>query len=250
MRCCVSSAVCADASNPVIVYCDIRRPSPKHEPERRIRERGRSTPVARVVHRLREDVRERLMLVRNDDQDADDEHDADHVPPGRDHVQPRRDPDVEHVDDHRSEQERRVEDVRRHVERRTEPVVHVRRVVEPEVEEHLREDREAVADRRRDRDLADQVEPARRPAPARASELRRPVVEAACRRVRRSDLGHAERDERAHEPDEQPAPGDCDRAAVLEGDGVRGQAPREDRDDREADGEVAEPPMARKSSCA
>ena len=31
------------------------------------------------------------------------------------------------------------------------------------------------------------------------------------------------------------------RAAVLEGDRVRGQAPREDRDDREADGEVAEP---------
>ena len=26
---CVSSAVCADASNPVIVYCDISRPSPK-----------------------------------------------------------------------------------------------------------------------------------------------------------------------------------------------------------------------------
>ncbi len=41
--------------------------------------------------------------------------------------------------------------------------------------------------------------------------------------------------------DEQPAPRDRDRAAVLERDGVRGQAPREDRDDREADGEVAEP---------
>ena len=133
------------------------------------------------------------------------------------------------------------EDVGRHVERRAEPVVHVRRVVEPEVEEHLREDREAVADRRRDRDLADQVEPARRPAPARAPELRRPVVEAARRRVRRRDLGHAECDERAHQPDEQPAPRDGDRAAVLEGDRVRGQAPREDRDDREADGEVAEP---------
>ena len=26
---CVSSAMCADASNPVIVYCDIRSPSPK-----------------------------------------------------------------------------------------------------------------------------------------------------------------------------------------------------------------------------
>ena len=25
---CVSSAICAEASNPVIVYCDIRKPSP------------------------------------------------------------------------------------------------------------------------------------------------------------------------------------------------------------------------------
>ena len=218
-----------------------QEPEPEDEPERRIGERGRSTPVARVVHGLREDVRERLMLIGNDDEDADDEHDADHVPPGGDHVQPRRQPDVEHVDDHRSEQERRVEDVRRHVERRAEPVVHVRRVVEPVVEEHLREDCEAVTDRRSDRDLPDEVEPARRPAPARAAELRRPVVEAARRRVGRCDLGHAERDEGAHEADEEPAPRDGHWPAVLEGDRVRGQAPREDRDDREGDGEVAEP---------
>ena len=165
-------------------------------------------------------------------EDADNKADADHVPAGGDRVQPRRDPDLEQVDHHSREQDAAY----RHVD-----VLLRVRVVEPEVEEHLREDREAVADRRRDRDLADQVEPARRPAPARAPELRRPVVEAACRWVRRSDLGHAECDERAHEPNQQPAPRDCDRAAVLEGDGVRGQAPREDRDDREADGEVPEP---------
>ena len=115
------------------------------------------------------------------------------------------------------------------------------RVVEPVVEEHGAEGREPVADRGRDRDLADQVEPAGEPAPGRAAELRRPVVEAAGGRVGRGDLGHRERDDRAHEADEQPAPRDGDRAALLEGDVVRGQAAREDRDDREADREVLEP---------
>ena len=86
----VSSAVCADASNPVIVYWDIRSPSPKTNQNAGLENEVVPSPVARVVHRLREDVRERLMLIGNDDEDADDEHDADHVPPGGDHVQPRR----------------------------------------------------------------------------------------------------------------------------------------------------------------
>ena len=181
------------------------------------------------------------MLIGNDDQDADDDDHANHVPPRRDHVQARRDLDVEQVDHDRREQEGGVEDVRRHVERRAEPVVHVLRVAEPEVEEHLREDREPVADRCGNGDLADQVEPSGRPTPAGAAELRGPVVKAARGGVRRSDLGHGERDDRAHEADEQPTPGHRDRTAVLEGDRVRGQAPREDRDDREADSEVSEP---------
>ena len=115
------------------------------------------------------------------------------------------------------------------------------RVVEPVVEEHGAERREPVADRRRDGDLADQVEPAREPTPGRAAELRGPVVEAAGGRVGGCDLGHRERDDRAHEPDEQPAPRHRDRAALVEGDVVRRQAAREDRDDREADREVLEP---------
>src|SRR5262249_28225847 len=40
----------------------------------------------------------------------------------------------------------------------------------------------------------------------------------------------------------QPAPRDRDRAAALEGDVVRGEAAREDRDDREADREVLKSP--------
>src|SRR5262249_48597732 len=103
-----------------------------------------------------------------------------------------------------------------------------------------REGREAVADRRCDGDLADQVEPTGGPAPARAAELGGPVVEAARRRERRGDLGHRERDDGGEETDQQPAPRDRDRAAALEGDVVRGEAAREDRDDREADREVLE----------
>src|SRR5262249_48335492 len=50
-----------------------------------------------------------------------------------------------------------------------------------------------------------------------------------------------ERDDRREEADQKPAPGDCDRAATLERDVVRGQTTREDRDDREGDSEVLEP---------
>src|SRR5262249_19875441 len=78
------------------------------------------------------------------------------------------------------------------------------------------------------------------PAPRRAAELRRPVVEAAGRRIRRGDLAQRERDDRAGQADEQPAPRDRDRAALVEADRVRGEAPRKDRDDREGDGEVLE----------
>src|SRR5713101_4607841 len=40
--------------------------------------------------------------------------------------------------------------------------------------------------------------------------------------------------------DDQPAPRDRDRPALVEGDAVRRQASRQDRDDRERDGEVLE----------
>ena len=90
---CVSSAMCADASKPVIVYWAISRPSPKTYQNDDARER-RCVPPPQpgVVDRLREDVRERLVLVGDDDQDDDDDHDPDHVPVRGDRVQHRRDP--------------------------------------------------------------------------------------------------------------------------------------------------------------
>ena len=115
------------------------------------------------------------------------------------------------------------------------------RVVEPEVQKRRPERREAVADRCGDGDLPDEVEPAGEPAPRGRPELRGPVVETPGRRVRRRDLGHREGDDRAHEADDEPAPGDRDRPALPERDVVRGQTAGEDRDDREADREVLEP---------
>ena len=84
----VSSAVCADASNPVIVYCASSMPSPSTSRNVEL-DTGRSAPEARVVDGLREHVRERLVPVGDDDQDRDDDDDTDHVPPGGDHVQAR-----------------------------------------------------------------------------------------------------------------------------------------------------------------
>ena len=44
---CVSSAMCADASKPVIVYWDISRPETEHEPEHGVREVvGAASPPA------------------------------------------------------------------------------------------------------------------------------------------------------------------------------------------------------------
>ena len=217
-----------------------QHPEPKHEEEREA-EGSRSVSEARIVDRLREDVRERLMVVGDDDQDPDDDHDSGHVPPRGDHVQPRRQPDVQEVDQSRRREEERVEDVSRGIERRAEPVVHVFGVREPEVEEGLPKERKPVSDRRSDCDLTDEVEPPGRPAPAWATELRRPVVQPTGRRIGGGDFRHGQRDDGRHEADKQPAVGHPHRAAVLEADVVRGQAPRKDRDDRERDREVAEP---------
>src|ERR1019366_7108779 len=78
--------------------------------------------------------------------------------------------------------------------------------------------------------------------PVLAAELRRPVVETTGRRVARADFRHREADDDDHDSDERPADVHVDRAAVEHGDAVRGQAPRQDRDDRERDSEVGEAP--------
>ena len=162
---------------------------------------------ARVVDRFAEHVAERLVVVGHDEERQHDHDHADDVPPRRDHVEHRGDAHVEDVDQHRDRHHDRV-----HEEDRVAGV----RVPEDQVEERRREDREAVADGGRDGDLPDQVEPAGEPAPAGAAELRGPVVEPACRGVRRCDLGHRECDDDAEAADDQPAPGHGDRVRPTE----------------------------------
>ena len=55
---CVSSAMCAEASNPVIVYCAIARPGQEDVPEHRRRERAAAAAEPGLVDRLREHVPE------------------------------------------------------------------------------------------------------------------------------------------------------------------------------------------------
>ena len=121
------------------------------------------------------------------------------------------------------------------------PVVRVAvAAVRDQVEPRRHEDRAAEADRGCHGDLPDEVEPAGEPAPGRGcrasttSSTGRPRSD----RSRRSRPAPARRS--AEAADEQPAPRDRDRAALVEADRVRGEAPGEDRDDREGDGEVLE----------
>ena len=96
----------------------------------------------------------------------------------------------------------------------------------------------AVVDRGGDRDEPDEVEPAGEPAPGGAAELGRPPVDAARGRIGRHELGHAEADDQDGDRDQRPAPGDRDRPAVVPRLPVGGEAPGQDRDDRERDREV------------
>src|SRR5665213_3092344 len=84
--------------------------------------------------------------------------------------------------------------------------------------------------------LAQEVEPAGEPAPGRrvvTAELGGPVVETACSRVARANLGHGEADDR--DEDAYQGPTDChdDRAAGIHAVLVEGQTARQDRDDGE-----------------
>ena len=124
--------------------------------------------------------------------------------------------------------------------------VHDAEVDAPEVEQRGDERRAAVVDRGDDGDEPDEVEPAGEPAPGGAAELARPPVDAARGRIRRDELGHAERDQQDHAGDQRPADRDRDRAAVVPRLAVGREAAGQDRDDRERDREVREPaPRAR-----
>ena len=160
-----------------------------------------------------------------------DQQHAAHVPPGRDVVDLRQEARAEHVDEPVQGDDHGVGE---------EDVALRERVVEPQVHERRDERRRPEVDRRSDGDLADEVEPAGEPAPPGTAQARRPVVEAAGRRIGRGDLAHRERDEDAEAADEQPAPRDRDRPTPADGDVVRRQAAGQDGDDGERDGEVRE----------
>src|SRR5439155_19106858 len=84
------------------------------------------------------------------------------------------------------------------------------------------------------------VEPARKPAPACATELRRPPVRATRGRKCGSQLRHRQRDEEDEGAEDRPPPRDRGWPAAAPGEGEVREAPREDRDDRERDREVRE----------
>ena len=118
-----------------------------------------------------------------------------------------------------------------------------RRQAELQLEQCVQEERRAEVDACGDRDLAQEVEPAGEPGPRRSvarRELGRPVVESARGRIARAHLGHREPDEQRHHADQRPAPDDQGRPTGVHAVAVQRQAPRENRDDGERDGEVRE----------
>ena len=171
------------------------------------------------------------------EQDDDDDRHADQMPPDRDVVEQGHQSDAVGV-----QQALREEDDGQEADGvpRRQPVG----LVGPLRQEGRDRVGAAETDAGRHGDLPQQVEPAGEPRPDRGAvagrALGRPVVQAAGRRVGRADLAHREADEDHDHADEQPAPVHDRRAAVEQAELVDGQAARQDRDDREGDGEVAE----------
>ena len=83
----VSSAMCAEASKPVIVYCAISRPVANTYQKIGLEKFISGLPKPEAFDRLAEDVAERLVVVRDGQQHDHDEDDARDVPVGRDRVQ-------------------------------------------------------------------------------------------------------------------------------------------------------------------
>ena len=182
-----------------------------------------------------EQRREARVLVGDEHEDEHHDEHPEHVPPHADVVEERDQANAERVQQAVKDQHDGVDldqddlggdDVERHVQ------------------EPAEDGGESEVDAGRDRDLAEHVEPSREPRPRGSvalRELRRPVVQTAGRRVARAHLAHRERDERDHEADERPPVGRVDRATDRHPEPEQGEAPRQDRDDRERDGEVREP---------
>ena len=111
---------------------------------------------------------------------------------------------------------------------------------EQEAEREVEEGGAAVGDRGDDGEQADQVEPAGVVAGLGAAELGGPPVDAARGRVGGDQLGQAEADAEHEGGQDRPAPGDGRRAAAVPAAREGGEAPGQDGDDGEADGEVGE----------
>ena len=200
-------------------------------------------PVAEaaVVDPVTEDEAEALVPVGDEDQHDHDRRHTEHVPPDRDAVDPRQQVGVTDVDrrvqqeDQEEEKESLLKDVRFVTEVDPEDVHFVK------TQDHVEEGRAGIVDRGDHRNQPDQVEPAGEPGPDRPAEAARPPVDPARGRIGRDQLRHAEADDQDRDRDQRPADRDRDRAAVVPGLTVGGEAPGEDRDDRERDREVGEP---------
>jgi hypothetical protein len=101
-------------------------------------------------------------------------------------------------------------------------------------------DRGGDVDAGRDSDLADHVEPCSDPRPSAAAQPVGPEVESTCRRVRRRQLRHRCGNAEGQPTDQWPSNCIDDGSGELETVAIEEDGTREDRNDREGDGEVRE----------
>ena len=203
---------------------------------------GRPAVEARVVGQVAEDEAAVLVMIRDEDEHAEDHEHTQHVPHDRNVVEESQqgvgeDVDARVEDENDQEQHELVVEDRRRVSGREVDAPDVHAV---DGEHGIQEDRRAVADAGDDSDEADHVEPAGEPAPARPAELRRPPVRTARSRVRRGQLGHREADEQDEPAEDRPAERDARGPAGRPREREVREDPGEDRDDRERDCKVGE----------
>ncbi len=140
------------------------------------------------------------LVARRDEQDAGDDDHADHMPPHTDVTEDLHQVDTESVERAVGDQHQKEDDV--------DLAGGQSEVVVEHADEVADEDRQGIVDTGDDADLADQVEVTGEPGPSSvilAGQLRRPVVEATCRRVRRADLAHRHTYKEGEETDDDPA---------------------------------------------
>ena len=168
------------------------------------------------------------MGARAEDHDEDHDRGADDVPPHRDVVDDTEDRRLEQVQDrHQDHQDDEPEELLLDVVAAEErPGV----AVVEQADRGVEEERRTVDDRGDDAQQADQVEPPRVEAGARSAELRGPPVDAGRGRVGGDELRHAEADEHDEGREDQPAPRDRDRAAVVPAGTEGREAAGQDRD--------------------